>query len=197
MLIDFLTLSTDASVLDPRTVKKITGKQDKIMRISPDGEIKWAIPCRRNVRSDSHQITVRIGSDLDIQGSPARTKGTRDNIFGEANPVNAFLDMVRFLSDTLEVPVPYDPTRWKIRRMDATGNFDLESLANVRQALNYLRHVEGGRYQVKTKAETVTWSESSRLRSGQAYAKGPHMRYLIKKGHADLTPDQLSLVDRL
>ncbi len=197
MLIDWMTLSTDASVLDPRTVKKITGKQDKIMRISPEGEIKWVIPCRRNVRSDSHQITVRIGSNLDIQGSPARTKGTRDNIFGEANPVNAFLDMVRFLSDTLEVPIPYDPTCWKIRRMDVTGNFDLESLANVRQALNYLRHVEGGRYQVKTEVETVYWSKSSRLRSGKAYAKGPHMRYLIKKGHADLTPDQLSLVDRL
>ena len=197
MLIDFLTLSTDASLLDPRTVMKITGEQDKIMRISPEGEIKWVIPCRKNVRSDSHQITVRIGSDLDIQGSPARTKGTRDNIFGEANPVNAFLDMVRFLSDTLEVPIPYDPTRWKIRRMDVTGNFDLESLANVRQALNYLRHVEGGRYQVKTEAETVTWSKSSRLRSGKAYAKGPHMRHLMKKGHADLTSDQLSLVDRL
>ena len=197
MLIDWMTLSTDASVLDPRTVKKITGKQDKIMRVSPDGEVKWVIPCRRNVCSDSHQITVRIGSDLDIQGSPARTKGTRDNIFGEANPVNAFLDMVHFLSNTLEVPIPYDPTCWKIQRMDVTGNFDLESLANVRQALNYLRHVEGGRYQVKTEAETVTWSKSSRLRSGKAYAKGPHMRYLIKKGHADLTPDQLSLVDRL
>ena len=197
MLIDFLTLSTDASVLDPRTVKKITGKQDKIMRISPEGEIKWVIPCRRNVRADSHQITVRIDSELDIQGSPARTKGTRDNIFGEANPVNAFLDMVRFLSNTLEVPIPDDPTRWKIRRMDVTGNFDLGSLANVRQALNYLRHVEGGRYQVRTDAETVYWSKSSRLRSGKAYAKGPHMRYLIKKGHADLNPEQLSLVDRL
>ena len=197
MLIDFLTLSTDASVLDPRTVMKIAGKQDKVIRISPEGEIKWEMPCRHNVRSDSHQITVRIGSELDIQGSPARTKGTQDNIFGEANPVKAFLDMVQFLSDTLEVPLPYDPTCWKIRRMDVTGNFDLGSLANVRQALNYLRHVEGGRYQVKTDAETVTWSKYSRLRSGKAYAKGPHMRYLTKKGQADLTPDQLSLVDRL
>ena len=197
MLIDWMTLSTDASVLDPRTMKKIMGEQDKIMRISPEGEIKWEMPCRHNVRSDSHQITVRIDSELDIQGSPARTKGTRDNIFGEFNPVNAFLDMVRFLSNTLEVPIPDDPTRWKIRRMDVTGNFDLGSLANVRQALNYLRHVEGGRYQVRTDAETVYWSKSSRLRSGKAYAKGPHMRHLVKKRHADLTPDQLSLVDRL
>ena len=197
MLIDWLTLSTDASLLDPRTIMKITGEQDRVIRVSPEGEIKWAIPCRHNVRSDTHQITVRIGAELDIQGSPARTKGTRDNIFGEANPVRAFLDMVRFLSDTLEVPIPDDPRYWKIRRMDVTGNFDLGSLANVRQALNYLRHVEGGRYQVKTEAETVTWSQYSRLRSGKAYAKGPHMRYLIKKGQADLDPDQLSLVDRL
>ena len=197
MLIDWLTLSTDASLLDPRTIMKITGEQDRVMRVSPEGEIKWAIPCRKNVRSDSHQITVRIGAELDIQGSPARTKGTRDNIFGEANPVRAFLDMVRFLSDTLEVPIPDDPRCWKIRRMDVTGNFDLGSLANVRQALNYLRHVEGGRYQVKTDAETVYWSKYSRLRSGKAYAKGAHMRYLIKKGQADLNPDQLSLVDRL
>ena len=197
MLIDWMTLSTDASLLDPQTVMKIEGGQDRIMRVSPGGEVKWEMPCRANIRSDSHQITVRIGSYLDIQGSPARTKGTRDNIFGEANPVNAFLDMVRFLSNTLEAPLPYDPTCWRLTRMDVTGNFDLGSLANVRQALNYLRHVEGGRYQVKTEAETVTWSKSSRLRAGKAYAKGSHMRYLAKKGHADLTLDQLSLVDRL
>ena len=197
MLIDWMTLSTDASLLDPQTVTKIAGGQDKIMRISSDGEVKWVIPCRANIRSDSHQITVRIGSHLDIQGSPARTKGTQDNIFGEANPVNAFLNMVRFLSNTLEVSLPCNPTCWRLTRMDVTGNFDLGSLANVRQALNYLRHVEGGRYQVKTEAETVYWAKSSRLRAGKAYAKGPHMRYLAEKGHADLTPDQLSLVDRL
>ena len=197
MLIDWMTLSTDASLLDPCTVEKLTGKQDSMMRVSPEGEIKWVMPCRTNIRSDSHQITVQIGSWLDIQGSPARTKGTRDNIFGEADPVNAFLDVIRFLTDVIEVPLPYDPRSWKLTRMDVTGNFDLGSLANVRQALNYLRHVEGGRYQVKTDAETVYWSKSSRLRAGKAYAKGPHMRYLVKKGHADLTSDQLSLVDRL
>ena len=197
MLIDWMTLSTDASLLDPQTVMKVAGGQDKIMRISPEGKVKWAMPCRKNVRSDSHQITVCIASTLDIQGSPARTKGTQDNVFGEADPVNAFLDMVRFLSDTIEAPLPYDPARWKLTRMDVTANFDLGSLANVRQGLNYLRHVEGGRYQVKTAAETVYWSKSSRLRAGKAYAKGPHMRWLVDRGYADLTPDQLSLVDRL
>ena len=197
MLIDWMTLSTDASVLDSQTVAKIAGGQDKIMRVSPEGEVKWVMPCRANIRSDSHQITVRIGSHLDIQGSPARTKGTRDNVFGEANPVNAFLDMVQFLSNTLEVSLPCNPTCWRLTRMDVTGNFDLGSLANVRQALNYLRHVEGGRYQVKTETETVYWSKSSRLRAGKAYAKGSHMRYLVSKARVDLTPDQLSLVDRL
>ena len=197
MLIDWMTLSTDASLLDPQTVAKIAGGQDKIMRVSPKGEVKWVMPCRANIRSDSHQITVRIGSHLDIQGSPARTKGTQDNVFGEATPVNAFLDMVQFLSNTLEVSLPCNPTCWRLTRMDVTGNFDLGSLPNVRQALNYLRHIEGGRYQVKTEAETVYWAKSSRLRAGKAYAKGPHMRYLAKKGQADLTPDQLFLVDRL
>ena len=197
MLIDWMSLSTDASLLDPQTVAKISSGQDKIMRISPEGEVKWVMPCRANIRSDSHQITVRIGSHLAIQGSPARTKGTRDNIFGEVDPVSAFLDMVQFLSNTLEVSLPCNPTCWGLTRMDVTGNFDLGSLANVRQALNYLRHVEGGRYQVKTEAETVYWAKSSRLRAGKAYAKGPHMRHLVEKGHADLTPDQLSLVDRL
>ena len=197
MLIDWMTLSTDASLLDPQTIMKIAEGQDRIMRINSEGAVKWVMPCRANIRSDSHQITVRIGSYLDIQGSPARTKGTRDNIFGEANPVNAFLDMVRFLSNTLEVSLPCDPTCWRLTRLDVTGNFDLGSLANVRQALNYLRHVEGGRYQVKTEAETVYWAKSSRLRAGKAYAKGPHMRYLAKRRLADLTLDQLALVDRL
>ena len=197
MLIDWMTLSTDASLLDSRAVKKIAGGQDSMMRVSPEGEIKWVMPCRTNIRSDSHQITVRVGGWLDIQGSPARTKGTQDNIFGEADPVNAFLDMVRFLSDAIEVPLPYDPRVWRLTRMDVTGNFDLGSLANVRQALNYLRHVEGGRYQVKTAAETVYWSKNSRLRAGKAYAKGPHMRRLAEGGHIDLTLNQLALVDQL
>ena len=197
MLIDWMTLSTDASLLDPQTVAKISSGQDKIMRVSSEGEVKWVMPCRANIRSDSHQITVRIGSHLDIQGSPARTKGTRDNVFGEANPVNAFLDMVQFLSNTLEVSLPCNPTCWWLTRMDVTGNFDLGSLPNVRQALNYLRHVEGGRYQVKTEAETIYWAKSSRLRAGKAYAKGLHMRHLAEKGQVDLTLDQLFLVDRL
>ena len=197
MLIDWMTLSTDASLLDPQTVARISSSQDKIMRVSSDGEVKWVMPCRANIRSDSHQITVRIGSHLDIQGSPARTKGTQDNVFGEANPVDAFLDMVLFLSNTLEVSLPCNPTCWRLTRMDVTGNFDLGSLSNVRQALNYLRHVEGGRYQVKTEAETIYWAKSSRLRAGKAYAKGPHMRHLAEKEQVDLTPDQLFLVDRL
>ena len=197
MLIDWMSLSTDASLLDSKTVTKIADGQDRIMRVSPEGEVKWVVPCRANIRSDSHQITVRIGSHLDIQGSPARTKGTRDNVFGEANPVDAFLDMVQFLSNTLEVSLPCNPTCWRLTRLDVTGNFDLGSLPNVRQALNYLRHVEGGRYQVKTEVETVYWAKSSRLRAGKAYAKGPHMRHLVKKGQVDLTLDQLSLVDQL
>lgn len=59
-------------------------KQDKIVRISPDGEKVWEISARTSIRSDSHQVIARLGSNLEIMGSPARVMHT-DNVFGSSD----------------------------------------------------------------------------------------------------------------
>lgn len=94
-----------------------------------------------------------------------------------------------------------DARLWTVTRCDVTLNYFLSSLADVRIALRELRSVEGGRYRVSQQADdTVYWSHLSRLRAGKAYAKGPHLKYLMSKpGHTGrmYTEKEIELADRL
>ena len=97
-----------------------------------------------------------------------------------------------------------DPLRWVVSKVDVTGNLLLPNLADVRQALMILRNCEGGRYRVSQQAgDTVYWSHRSKLKSGKAYAKGPHLGHLMKQNDYDGRPynadeiEQASLLLRL
>ena len=198
MMLDYMTLAINALECPTKALEFLEGRQDLIMRVTPEGELVWRIPARSDIRSDTHQITVRLGSTLDIYGSPARCMGDgQNNVFGSFDILECFHAVIAFVSGVIGCPLPDDPKLWDLRRLDVTGNYDLGSLANVKQALNYLRHTEGGRYQVKTAAESVYWSPKSRLRAGKAYAKGPHMQYMIGKGKAQLCEKRLAMAQRL
>jgi len=154
--------------------------------IDPDGAVSWERPARVSVRSDSHQITVEFGSDLVVYGSPAPlVTGRMDNVFGSDDVLVCAGSMLCFVSASLGVSLP-SPLAWSCTRIDVTENYHLGALGNVKQALELLRHAEGGRYQVRTAAESVYWSERSTYRSGKAYAKGPHMEYLKKRRRESL-----------
>jgi hypothetical protein len=71
-MIDWLTFSIDASLLPDEAIQAMEQRQSKILKIDPGGEIVWSAPARESIRSDSHQLTVKLGSFLTIQGSPAR-----------------------------------------------------------------------------------------------------------------------------
>jgi II/X family phage/plasmid replication protein len=176
------------------TREELRAKSARICRIEPTGEIAWEIPARERLRSDTHSLTVRVGSDIELSGSPARL-GQTNNVFGSGDVLDCFNRMVAWASECLSLNLPFSAFLWRCTRVDVTHNYDLGSAANVRQALNYLRHAEGGRYQVKTAAETVYWSPRSRLRAGKAYDKGSHVRYQVAKGQAELTEAQLTLCD--
>ena len=186
----------DARLLPLSTLEIFHRHQDRIVRISPEGEIRWETVARANIRSDSQQVTIRCTDVLVIQGSPARVKGP-DNVFGSLDIRANWLAMIQFVEDALGVLLPRFHTNWRVTRVDVTGNYDLGSPSNVKQALNYLRHHEGGRYQVRTNAETVYWSKQSSLRAGKAYAKGAQMRQLVRKGELYLEAADLALLDRL
>lgn len=162
--------------------------RDDAILLVPAENLVWESTAWDSMRSDSHQIAFKVGADaVWLQGSPARVCGSGDAVFGEG-PAKA-LDlpaclqrMIAFVNSKLPVPLATDPALWSVSRIDVTGNLLLPSLADVRVALRVLRECEGGRYRVSQQAgDTVYWSHRSRLMSGKAYAKGPHIAYLMGK----------------
>ncbi len=162
---------------------------DRVMRYSPStGEVQWETMAWDSIRSDSHQLAFRVGSDaLHIQGSPGRCIGSGDTVFGEGaaaalDLVGCVQRMAQFISAQIGHPLPMELSAWEVTRIDVTANLLLDSLEDVRVALSILRNCEGGRYRVSQQAgDTVYWSHRSRIRSGKAYAKGPHIVYQMKQ----------------
>jgi len=189
MLIDWLSLRLDfKSAQDWGGWKRLSSWGDRVLRYSPStGEVKWETNAWDSLRSDSHQVAIKASRlSLHVQGSPARVMGDGDTVFGAGpagrDPFACARAMLDFVGRLIHYsPLP-EPRLWCLTRCDVTINYRLSSLADVRVALNELRSIEGGRYRVSQQAgDTVYWSHASRLRSGKAYAKGPHLRYLMKQ----------------
>lgn len=195
LVLDWLTLKVDGTALGQEQRDRLRARTGRVIKLSPSGEIEWEAASREAIRSDSHQVTVCVGSEVTVAGSPARVLGT-SNVFGSGDIRDCAAAMLRFVSVQVGITLP-QLEAWRVTRVDVTHNYDLGSLANVRQALLSLRHAEGGRYQLRTAAESVYWSVRSQLRSGKAYAKGPHLEYQTKKGQVELTDDELQLASRL
>ena len=206
MLIDWVTARVPLEDLTDEARECVRQIGDRITCYCPKtGEAKWTTFAWDSIRSDSHQIAVRVGTDLWIQGSPARVIGEGDTVFGAG--ATAALDlrgcverMASFVAGRLGVKLPrWD--RWLVTRVDVTGNLELGSLEEVHQALTILRDCEGGRYRVsQQQGDTVYWSQRSRLKAGKAYAKGPHLEHLKKvktysgRGY---TPQDIEAANRL
>jgi len=167
--------------------------------------VTWVTDVWQTIRSDSHQITIRrTGDSLWIQGSPARAVADGDAVMGEAIGLDLWAGagaMLGLCERVLCMGRFPERRLWKVSRVDVTENYCLGSLPDVRVALGVLRGTEGGRYRVSQQAgDTVYWSHRSRLRSGKAYAKGPHLQYLLKRktytGTA-YTADQLEAAKKL
>ena len=195
-MIDWLTLKLPITALDGKARSVLEGQNGRLIKLSKEGEIEWQTPAREVVRSDSHQIAVLVASFVELSGSPARVTGG-NNVFGCGDMRTCADAMMTFVEAQLGASLPHDPALWSVTRIDVTHNYDLGSAAEVRQALAYLRHSEGGRFQVRTSSESVYFNAGSRHRSGKAYHKGAHARYQQKKGQALFNPLELDLADRL
>jgi II/X family phage/plasmid replication protein len=204
MLIDWVTAYLPMEQIGAENWQALRFLTERVLRFRPDSEkhgiddcyflidrdaVVYETAAWESVRSDSHQIAFRVGSDaLWIQGSPARVCGSGDAVFGEGASGNLDLigcvrRMAAFVSQQIDVPIYLAPVKaWHVTRIDVTGNLILDDLAAVREALRILRNCEGGRYRVSQQSgDTVYWSHKSRLRSGKAYAKGPHIEYQTGK----------------
>ena len=160
------------------------------------GEIHWEQTCRASVRSDSHQVSVQVAGEIEVCGSPARSAGLPHNVFGTDDLREAARSHLVAAQALLPFGLP-SLDHWRITRLDVTFNYDLGSAAGVRQALAYLRQMDGGRYKVSSKSESIYWSSGSPLRSANAYHKGPHLRFQVGRGQAVATDTEISLADRL
>lgn len=163
------------------------------------GEYAWTSPCREVKRSDDAQVSVQLsGSRIVISGSPARSLGQPNNVFGSddlAQCMRAHLRVARRAYPDLALP---GPRLWRLTRVDVTHSFAFADLSQVRQALGYLRQFDAGRYRVDGRyGDTVYWSPGSRLRSGKAYAKGPHLQWLVEHRQAQASSEELLLARRL
>jgi II/X family phage/plasmid replication protein len=176
------------------------------MRYNPrTGAQVYETSAWESVRSDSHQLSARVGTDLWLQGSPARLFADGDAVFGAGaareldlnGVVNRFRAVIGFHLGHELPPSAW----WKVSRIDVTENLALESLADVRVALGILRNCEGGRYRISQQAgDTCYWSHTSALRAGKAYAKGPHLAYLMKNpkyAGRMYSIDEIELANRL
>jgi len=186
MLIDYLTLRIPYRWMHPEQVLQCQQLSDWIIRVNPlTGDIRYKISAWESVRSDSHQIAARAGIDcLYIQGSPARAMGTGDAVFGDPDHALDIIQCAHAMCVQVAGAVGFIPNWWQaeVRRVDVTDNLLLEGLPQVKQALSYLRNTEGGRYRVsQTAGDTVYWSQKSELKSGKAYAKGPHLRQMVQR----------------
>lgn len=188
MLIDWLTIRTSYESLNPEALKVVLAYGDRVQRIdAKTGELRWETAAWDSIRSDSHAINVKAGgSELWIQGSPARIIAQGDAVFGagasQALDIRGCIDRMRhFVASMLSVDLPA-PDSWIVSRADVTDNLRLADQAEVRQALSILRDCEGGRYRVSQQnGDTVYWGGKSKHRRGKAYAKGPHLVHLMKK----------------
>ncbi|MCF1183548.1 phage/plasmid replication protein, II/X family [Marichromatium gracile] len=210
-MIDWITAHVDLDLFAEADRARLLLQSDRILRYCPrTGEQRYETTAWDSVRSDSHAVVCRVtGDGLWVQGSPARVIGDGDTVFSSgasaAEDVAGCLDrMVAFLYDQLGAEIHGERPSlyaWQITRVDITRHLALDSLAEVRQLLSFLRNAEGGRYRVnQPDGDTVYWNKTSRYKKAKAYAKGPHLRYASKKaGYSgrEYTETELMLADRL
>lgn len=201
-MIDWLTLRLplmrpDGELILPiEVIEKLRGLHSRIQKINPDGTLEWETCAWESVKSDSHQLAVKVTDCFHIQGSPARAM-YENNVFGSDDILECFKAMVKHVSKALDVFLPVNPALWVCSRIDVTYNYDLGSQDLVKQALLTLKQSEGGHYQTATSHETIYWNKGSQLRSGKAYGKGAQLAKLVKKFSAIATPEQVEACDRL
>lgn len=208
-LIDWLTLRLDLQLLRGQflgpgltaeyVVQKLRKDRGRILKISANGETEWETFARESIKSDSHQLTISIGSCIEITGSPARLM-SGNNVFGSLDIRRCAQHMINFAALHLGVVLPARVQLWRCTRIDITRNYAMRSLQEVHQALDYLKHVDMAHQKASSHHSTVMWGKGSQLHSGKAYAKGPQaqkQQRQKKSKYSDLELEKAQKILRL
>lgn len=200
MLLDYLSLTVSPDLVeDQEALHAYLARCPHLARYIPStGEVEWDIACRQTLRSDTHAITVYVGSEIQITGSPSRSMGLGNNVFGTLDIKKAAKAHIAAAEKVLGFKLPKNLLVYRVIRVDVTCNYYLGGIHEVRQMLAYLRQSDGGRYKVQSDdPESVYWSKKSRYRSGKAYCKGSHLLYQLKRGECSIPLDYLQLAQGL
>lgn len=205
-LIDWLTLRFPlGQELGWALTERIRGCMDTLFCCDSDGEVKWTSK-KLDVdalRSDSMGLFWMVQGDgkhdyLTIGASPASLEHGI-NVFGSCDIQHCARVLVKEASKQLSAILP-DASKWQCRRIDITGNFLLPDFASVKQALRQLCIADGGRRRAtndKRGGDSVYWNPTSDLVKGKGYHKGPHLRFLERKGKISISDELLTLADRI
>ncbi len=208
LLIDWLTLRIPLDSVGQSIYDRVRDCLGSVVCTDADGVIKWE---KRHLdvdklRSDSQGLYWAAQSDgkadyLVIAASPA-SLNHRVNVFGSLD-IRAGAETLRKVAMQALGAILPPLECWQCRRVDVTGNYALPDDASVRQALRQLLNTDGVRRKAGSASrggDTVYWSPTSDMAKGKAYAKGAHLRSMLRRGKLtdqDFPESTLAMADRL
>jgi len=196
-MLDWLTLRIDLSILPDTVIRQLQSMNSMIFKVNAvTGDIDWQTYAWESVRSDTHQVCFRVGSDFHIQGSPARV-GLPNNVFGALDIRYCALKMIRFAESFLKLPELPGIEKWACSRIDVTRNYLMQSGAEARQALAYLKQSPESRQKHSFEANGFYIGKGSTLHRGKIYLKGQDAKRNKRLGRAEYTDKQIEQSERL
>lgn len=210
-MIDWLSLRIDLMHLPEPVVRKLQSLNSRLFKVSAStGHVEWESFAWESVASDTHQICFRVGSDFYIQGSPARL-GLPNNAFGSLCIQYCAKKMISFASSFLGLTELFEEIRsgsidaenqptiagfpplsfWSCTRIDITRNYLMQSEAEARQALAYLKQSPEGKQRHSYETNGFYIGKRSTLHKGKIYLKGQDAKRNQKSGRAHYTEEQL------
>ena len=195
-MIDWLTLKLDLKYLPRDVIERLRSQTSTLYKISSDGEIDWQTYCWESIKSDTHQVCVRIGGDLHIQGSPARI-GLPNNVFGSLDIRYCAEKMISFAADHMNVASMPSADAWTCSRIDVTRNYQMASGAEARQALEYIKQTPESRQKHSYESNGFYIGKGSSLHRGKVYLKGQDAKRTNKSGRAKYTENELLKAEKL
>lgn len=197
-MIDWLSLSLDVCFVPEPLRLQMEKYSNKIMLISPDGEIKSIRCAWDSIRSDTHQIVFRIGSRLEIQGSPSRV-GLLNNAFGSLDIHYCAEKMISFVLSQFGFPREALPPlpEWGCTRIDITRNLCMTSREEPGQVLESLKYLPSGRQKVSFEVSGIYIGKGSSHLVGKVYLKGQDAKRLNARKKSFYTEEELLLSDYL
>lgn len=204
MLIDWLTLRHPLNeMLGSELQERIISSLGLMTMMDSHGHIQWqkAVPDWEAIRSDSSGLYWSVTGDADgvryltIGASPSSLQNQGLNVFGSVDLEHCSNFLIHTAGKALDAILP-SWKNWQCRRLDITGNYDMGSSGQVKQALKLLLGTDSSRRKSnsdKRGGDSVYWNPTSDLRSGKAYDKGAHLRYQLKKGNINVGDEILEL----